>query len=126
MIKIHACSTCTDVCCERTRYALTNADIDRITQIIPRSVFLMSTVQTPDGMLRLRAPCPFYADHQCLIYSHRPLGCRIGPIVYNNGPAVDISCPGHTEVTAAQIARHTIILEVYMHTIHKEAQERLK
>lgn len=119
-MKIHACSTCTDICCERTTYRLTKADLARIPVRVP-------TILNTDGSIRLPQPCPFLdpVTKKCDIYQHRPLGCRIYPVVWNEGITTDRACPGHTEIPEDHLERYTIILESYFHQIRTEAKERL-
>jgi Fe-S-cluster containining protein len=119
MITIEACKTCTDVCCLRTTYKLTNEDFFNAPVRFGIKVL-------ENGMFQLPKPCPFY-HNECIIYDKRFTGCRIYPIVYYDGkPAVDRSCPGHKEITRQQIVEHTPTVLKYMHNITFEAQMRRK
>ena len=122
------CSQCTDICCKRTTYKLTNADIAVLRDNIDTLYTLhIGTIHNPDGTIQLTAPCINLSEKgECMIYQFRPLGCRIYPVVYNNGPGTDPSCPQHTQITLTQLQRHTIILHHYMHAIEREAKQRLE
>jgi Fe-S-cluster containining protein len=126
MITIEACKTCTDVCCLRTTYKLTNEDLHRIMEVRRGDALRDATIRQTNGNVQLKAPCRFY-NKGCSAYEHRFTGCRIYPIVYYDGkPAVDRSCPGHKEITREQIVEHTPTVLKYMHDITFEAQMRRK
>jgi Fe-S-cluster containining protein len=119
MIKIEACKTCTDVCCLRTTYKLTNEDLAAISGYF-------NVIKLPNGMYQLLKPCVFY-NEGCTIYEKRFTGCRIYPIVYYDGKVTtDPSCPGHKEVTREQINNHYQAVLKYMWDITFEAQMRRK
>jgi Fe-S-cluster containining protein len=122
MITIEACKTCTDVCCERTTYKLTNEDF--FASPIPISI-----IHKKDGMVQLPKPCPLYSTYhqRCSFYENRFTGCRIYPVVFIDGKiGIDRSCPGHKEITREQIVEHTPTVLKYMHDITFEAQMRRK
>ena len=122
------CSNCTQVCCEITTYKLTNQDIERIRTAIHDSQYCIedAVIHNKDGTIQLEQPCLFLdASKDCTIYKYRPLGCKIYPIVYFNGPALDTQCPQWHQVQEVRVPRHTIILQTYLHAIRTEAQERL-
>jgi Fe-S-cluster containining protein len=130
-MNIQACSTCTNICCKRTTYKLTNEDIYRIAEVVDTTnIFNTGTklsdilIHNLDGTIQLKAPCFFYLYRNCSIYEYRPVGCRIYPVVYNNGASTDPSCPGHNEIQHPE--RYSIILEAYMHTIQTEAHQRTR
>jgi len=124
-MNIQACSTCTDICCKRTTYKLTNADIDRILQVCTMQAVQEAMFQNIDGTIQLKQPCHFLdSDNKCSIYPHRPLGCRIYPVVWNNEATVDTTCQGHEEVQHPE--RHSIALNKYLWDIATEAKERLE
>lgn len=124
-MKIEACSSCADPCCSRTTYCLTNEDIVRIIKIDHLN-FHDYAFEKTDGTYQLKKPCFFYHSYHriCTIYKHRPLGCKIYPVVLDDVATVDTFCPGHAEVKDP--VRKTIILQHYLKSIEREAQERLE
>ena len=122
-MKIAACSTCSDPCCARTTYKLTNGDIDRLLEVTRGDALRDATIRNPDGTIQFKEPCQYHVNNRCIVYKHRPLGCRIYPIVYNNRVTVDPFCPGHAEIQYPE--RKSIIVEDYMMRIQREARERI-
>lgn len=122
-MKIQACFSCTDICCKRTTYKLTNADIGRILEVYTNRTLFTATIQNIDGTIQLRQPCYFLKDNKCSIYNNRPVGCRLGPVVWNNAVTVDESCPGHKEILHPE--RHSILIHKYLWNIATEAKERM-
>ena len=110
-MNIQACTTCTDICCKRTTYKLTKQDVERLGSLLVGAVF-----KTQDGHLQLKQPCPFLIDNKCSIYNIRPVGCRLYPVVWNNGLTTDHNCPGHNEII--NIERNSIALEVYFRQLY--------
>lgn len=123
-MNIQSCSSCTDICCERTTYRLTNADIHRILKVRTAEALRDATFQNIDGTIQLKQPCRFLNYRRCSIYNWRPLGCRIYPVVFNEEVTVDTQCLGHNEIQHPE--RHSIEIHKYMHTIAREAKERLE
>lgn len=123
-MNIQACSTCTDICCRRTTCRLTNADIYRILEVRTGDALRDSTFQNIEGTSQLKQPCRFLEHDKCSIYSHRPIGCRLFPIVWDDPVTVDTTCPGHNEIPHPE--RHSILIHKYLWDIATEAKERLK
>ena len=85
------------LCCVETEMILLPDDIALIKRL-GYSVDEFAVFQ--GGYWRLRnvdGHCYFYdpVSGKCRIYEHRPLGCRIYPIIYveGYGPAIDSECP---------------------------------
>ena len=87
-------------CCLETEMPLTRVDMRRIT----REGFRLSDFAVKVGVeWRLRnssGRCFFLSGGLCRIYSHRPEGCRLYPLVYDEDtgrPAMDDLCPHRRE-----------------------------
>jgi Fe-S-cluster containining protein len=101
------CSHC-GICCEKTEMLLSNADVERLEKAgYDRPKFIR---YDKHGFARLRNRhgfCVFYdvVKCRCTIYEHRPLGCRIYPIIYSEqeGIVVDGLCPMKNTVSEIEL-----------------------
>jgi Fe-S-cluster containining protein len=75
-----------------------------------------------------RGYCVFYdaEKSRCKVRAHRPLGCRIYPVIYdeNKGITVDTICPSRNSVTDKQKARRGKKVLKLLETIDAEAKNR--
>jgi Fe-S-cluster containining protein len=75
-----------------------------------------------------RGYCIFYdaGKKRCKVRAHRPLGCRIYPVIYDEaeGIIVDPICPSHSSVTEKQKAKRGEKLLKLLETINAEAKRR--
>lgn len=82
-------------CCIETQMELSEDDIRRLERLgYKRDDFAVCE----NGSCRLRnvnGRCYFLGENGCRVYEHRPLGCRIYPVVCveGEGLAVDAYCP---------------------------------
>ena len=82
-------------CCQHTNMHLTNNEIIQIKKIYIKPFF----IQTKDGWIHLKnhnGRCIFHDGTQCTIYSIRPMGCQLYPLVYSlddHQPIYDSICP---------------------------------
>ena len=103
------CSRC-GVCCEKTEMMLSNADIKCLEAIgYDRQKFVR---RDRHGFIRLRNHrgfCVFYDAERCRcrIYKHRPLGCRVYPVMYSKqeGLIVDDLCAMISTVSKIELER---------------------
>jgi len=83
-------------CCKETNMLLTYQDIEKITKLGYDST---SFVEELDGWLQLKnsqGRCVFHTGETCSIYQHRPKGCTLYPVVYDNDnhcAILDRECP---------------------------------
>jgi Fe-S-cluster containining protein len=103
------CSRC-GVCCEKTEMMLSIADVERLEGMdYDRREFVR---YDRHGFVRLRNRrgfCVFYdaGRRRCRVYRHRPLGCRIYPVVFSEheGIIVDDLCPMINTVSKMELRR---------------------
>jgi Fe-S-cluster containining protein len=86
---------------------------------------------TKRGYVRLRnrrGCCVFYDSekHRCKVYKHRPLGCRIYPVIYSEeeGAIVDGLCPERNTVSEREVEGKTAKLTKLLQRIDDEAEKR--
>jgi len=86
-------------CCLNTEMPLSVSDIARI-KVLGFSEDSFIVKRNGDRQLKnLSGRCVFHNGQQCTIYSHRPEGCQVYPVIFNEdmGEAVlDSYCP-HNE-----------------------------
>ncbi len=107
-------------CCEETEMQLSGADIKRIEKLgYDKDEFSVEI----DGVRVLRnvdGKCFFLKDGRCSIYPHRPVGCRLYPVVWDfeKGRAVVHDfCPIGNEVSVVQIKRVERVLKKHIQSI---------
>jgi Fe-S-cluster containining protein len=75
-----------------------------------------------------RGYCVFYdaENKRCKVRAHRPLGCRIYPVIYDEdkGIIVDHICPSRGSVTEKQKAKRGEKVLKLLKTIDSEAERR--
>ncbi len=102
-------------CCYQTEMPLTEEDIERIEKLgFKREDFAVKV----DGVYRLRnvnGKCYFLDDsNRCKIYEHRPIGCRIYPVIFDieSGKAViDDLCPMKDKISKKDLKKAEIVLK---------------
>lgn len=111
-------------CCLETEMPLTKSDIRRIA----RQGFRLSDFAVKVGVeWRLRnssGRCFFLSGGLCRIYSHRPEGCRLYPLVYNEDMgklAMDNLCPHGREFEVDE--EDTARLMRLIRRLEKEAEK---
>jgi Fe-S-cluster containining protein len=119
------CSHC-GVCCEKTGMMLSNADIECLERMgYGRQEFVR---YDRHGFVRLRNRhrfCVFYdvEKRRCKIYRHRPLGCRVYPVIFSEqeGIVLDDLCPMKSTVSKIELARKGKRLMELLQRIDAEA-----
>jgi len=122
------CSHC-GICCTKTEMLLSNADIELLEKTgHDRQEFVRYDKK---GYARLRnrnGYCVFYdsAKHRCKAYKHRPLGCRIYPVVYSeeDGVIADDLCPERNTVSETEMERKGMKVVKLLDRIDSEAEAR--
>jgi len=77
--RIHSCSKC----CIDTHMPLTGIDIKRITNQGYRYKDFVIRRKRERYLKNINGKCFFLGENGCKIYSSRPEGCRLYPLVYN-------------------------------------------
>ena len=77
--RIHDCSKC----CIDTHMPVTGTDIKRITRQGYRYRDFVIRRKKDRYLKNINGKCFFLGDDGCKIYSSRPKGCRLYPLVYN-------------------------------------------
>ena len=122
------CSHC-GLCCEKTEMMLSKADVERLERVgYERQKFMR---YDKHGFVRLQnrhGSCIFYdhAKRHCKIYNHRPLGCRIYPVIYSEqeGIVVDDLCPAKNTVSEIELERKGKRVKELLQRIDSEATLR--
>lgn len=116
------------LCCQNTNMVLSKEDMVRIVESgYPKEDFCF---QDEEGWIRLlnsKGRCVFHSGEKCTIYTQRPFGCRLYPIVYDldlEEPIYDEECPQPEhfkmdDATIQQLVSHII-------TLIKEREKRVK
>jgi len=83
---IHSCVKC----CIETHMPLTRFDIERISKQGYKIKDFVVKRKRERQLKNVNSRCVFLGDNGCKIYSFRPEGCRLYPLVYNenNGKGV--------------------------------------
>ena len=109
-------------CCYQTEMPLTEEDIKRIEKLGYRRQDFAVKV---DGIYRLRnvnGKCYFLDEsNRCRIYEHRPIGCRIYPVILDvnsNRAVVDDLCPmkdtiSEEDIKAVEPILRKLVREIY-------------
>ncbi len=112
------------LCCQNTEMILLKEDIERLTRLGFRkedfTVF-------KDGYMRLKnvdGHCFFYDSKTglCKVYKHRPLGCRIYPVIWVEGvgATVDNECPLSHTITHEELKLGIKLLKDFLSKLKRE------
>ena len=117
------------VCCKETEMLLSVEDIERLERKgYDRDFFVRFDSEGYATLRNNRGYCVFYdaEKRRCKVRAHRPLGCRIYPVIYdeNKGITVDTICPSRNSVTDKQKARRGKKVLKLLETIDAEAKNR--
>lgn len=124
------CSHC-GICCENTEMLLSEEDM----RLLERAGYKKEEFTRYDkrGFAKLRNSegyCVFYdmEAHRCKIYRHRPAGCRIYPVIYDEerGVICDELCPLCDTVTETEVDRKTARLSRLLQVLDREARRRIR
>jgi len=117
------------VCCEETEMMLSNADIERLERLGHGGQKFVRYDRHGFARLKNRHGfCVFYdvVKKRCRIYRHRPLGCRIYPVIYSEqeGIVVDDLCPMRNTVSKMELRRKGRKVIELLQRIDNEAHAR--
>jgi Fe-S-cluster containining protein len=122
------CSSC-GVCCRETEMLLSSKDIRRLERKGYHSDFFVRFDSEGYAILKnQRGYCVFYdrEKRRCKVYTHRPTGCRIYPVIYHEdkGIIVDPICPTGFLVNEKQKAKKGEKVLKLLKTIDAEVKKR--
>jgi len=122
------CSHC-GICCKKTEMLLSNKDIERLEiKGYLKEKFVRYEKKGFAKLQNHRGYCVFYdrEKHRCKVYEHRPSGCRIYPVVYDEekGIVLDDICPMRDTVTEAEKERKGKKVMRLLKRIDREARNR--
>jgi len=112
-------------CCTNTNMLLSRKDIENIQHLGYETRFFL---RKKDGWYQLRntkGRCVFHNGTCCQIYTHRPEGCRLYPIVYNTDDRcaiLDEECPQKHTFTFSKTRKQQ--LTRLISTLKHEREER--
>jgi hypothetical protein len=87
---------------------LSSADVERLERAgYDRNKFIYHDKNGYVRLKNLRGFCVFYnvEKRHCEIYKHRPLGCRIYPVIYSEleGIVIDDLCPMKNTISESEL-----------------------
>ena len=83
-------------CCLETRMPLSNFDLKRILKLGHEREYFAVKAKKEWRLKNNSGRCVFLSEEGCRIYRHRPEGCRLYPLVYDENlreAVVDPFCP---------------------------------
>jgi Fe-S-cluster containining protein len=123
------CSHC-GLCCEKTEMLLSSADVKRLERLACRQEFARSGKHGYVRLKNRRGFCVFYDVEKCrcTIYGHRPLGCRIYPVIFSEfeGVVVDDLCPMKDTISRSELKRKGKEVMQLLRRIDSEAASHRK
>jgi len=113
----------------KTEMVLSNADIKRLESVgHSRQEFVRFNEEGFALLRNSRGCCVFYQPERlsCRVYSLRPEGCRIYPIIMSEGEGVIVDglCPLAATVSQSEIDSKAGRLRRFLQRIDTEAEER--
>jgi len=95
-------------CCYGTEKLLLKDDARRIMSLGFKEDFFAVELRGFKSLRNSNGRCVFHDGEQCTIYSNRPLGCRLYPVIFDedlNHPVMDRLCPFKAEFPLSFKAR---------------------
>ena len=133
-MKVFECKLCGDCCHGKGGISINEAEMEKIASFIniEKESFALEYTYTSNGRVSIRSGedgyCVFYdaENKRCKVRAHRPLGCRIYPVIYDEdkGIIVDHICPSRGSVTEKQKAKRGEKVLKLLKTIDAEAKRR--
>lgn len=108
---------------------LLNSDVRRLTALGFKPEEFISIYKRIPRLKNVNGFCYFYDRdrRECKIYSKRPLGCRIYPVIYieGDGPSIDKLCPMWHTVSYEEFKVKARILRNILKRLNEERRNRL-
>ena len=104
-------------CCYNTEMMLTEEDIERIAKLGYSREYFVDTTGSFPRLRNVSGHCVFLDEKtgRCMIYDHRPLGCRLYPLIYDvkeRRVVVDNLCPKASEIGEETIRKYSKYVEM--------------
>jgi len=118
----HGCSSC----CEENSMPLTVRDIRKIIKNGYKSADFIVMSRGERHLRNSEGKCVFLEGGQCNIYSFRPEGCRLYPLLYdpsNDSIVIDPACPHRGEFKINQTSAEK--LRKLVKTVKREKRREL-
>lgn len=117
------------LCCTETEMLLSIEDIERlVVRGHPKDFFVTFDEEGYAILRNLDNHCVFYdvQNRRCRVYSFRPSGCRVYPVIYDErkGIVLDYICRAKDTLDEKQIARKGLIVLRLLDKIDAEAEKR--
>ncbi len=124
------CSNC-GVCCTETEMLLSKKDIKRLEKSgFKQNQFVIFDRNGYAQIRNLEGYCFFYdrLNHQCSVYSDRPAGCRVYPVILDEetGIILDDICESNKSITQSEKNLKGKRVIKLLEIIDSEARERCK
>jgi len=104
---------------------LTNQDIQTIEKLGYKTDFFVADIKSWFQLKNTKGRCVFHNGTICVIYDHRPEGCRLYPVVYqkdDDKAILDNDCPQrHCFIITKEKSQQLLIL---IQTLEDERAER--
>ncbi|MGD6809054.1 MAG: YkgJ family cysteine cluster protein [Candidatus Bathyarchaeia archaeon] len=122
------CSHC-GICCTETEMLLSNEDIKRLEKKGFHKKYFMKIDKQGYAQLKNRnGYCVFYdiEKRQCSIYTERPEGCRVYPVILDEdvGIIIDEICPEKSTITPEEKEEKGKVVIRLLEAIDAEAEAR--
>ena len=122
------CSNC-GVCCTETEMLLSKKDIKRLEKKgFSQNQFVSFDKQGYAQLKNRDGYCVFYdlKNHQCSVYTDRPSGCRVYPVILHEGKGIilDRICDSRKSITKSEKALKGKRVIKLLEVIDSEAAER--
>jgi len=103
-------------CCYNTEMILFKEDIERITKLGYPKEFFVAKQGNMNVLRNINGHCVFLdpETNKCKIYKHRPIGCRLYPLVYDasrNIVIIDAECPKAKELSREYIKIYGVLIK---------------
>ncbi len=122
------CSNC-GICCTETEMLLSKRDIKRLqNKGFSENYFVRYDKQGYAQLKNRDGYCVFYdrKNRQCIVYSDRPSGCRVYPVIFDEekGIVIDGICESRDTITEKEKNRKGKRVMKLLDKIDSEALER--
>lgn len=114
------CYGCQSSCCDGSRFLFLPLILEDFEEVYPYFPIVFAQINGEMRALILligeNGTCRYYQSGECVIYNHRPPGCRLYPFTpYFEDILVDVSCPAVSETSGQFLAAPSHINTAFHH-----------